>query len=201
MRTTIVDECLNARLPTSVSATIRGEAPKELASVMGGIHGYAIEQALRFKRMSLREQQETGLKALQKLQKIRLITEEEAEILSGCLKLLDHSQDLAVHLQSIKKAHHRLHSRKRSKRIALMLVDIALDSVRRDLRRQHQSKKSRKGGHGGARKSKARQVGAWFADVGAGAAGAVVGAAVSGGLLAFVVGAVAASGASAAVLT
>jgi hypothetical protein len=81
----------------------------------------------------------------------------------------------------------------------MMLVGIALDSSRRDLRLQPPKPTSKGKGAGRQKRQAKKKIMAWVADVAAGTVGAVVGGA--GGIPgALIVGTVAAGAASGAVL-
>ena len=199
MQTSLIDQCLKLKLSATVLSNVSKTSVRARASVMGEVHGYAVEQAVLFAQMTVTQHQQAGLKALGKLRKKAAITASEAGLIADCLRLPDRSRDVAVHVEGIEAAHRAIHGSKLSSPVAMMLVGIALDSSRRDLRLQPPKPTSKGKGAGRQKRQAKKKIMAWVADVAAGTVGAVVGGA--GGIPgALIVGTVAAGAASGAVL-
>ena len=205
MKISLSDQSLRQKLPRPGVDALRRNDVRSLAGVAGELHGYAIAQSLLFRQMRLGEMKVTGLAAVRKLQRLRLVTAVEAAILADCLSLPTESTDVVDYRAAIVTARGQITGTKMSSPVAVMLIGIAADAARREVAAQPKKSKTKKQ-TGAQKKQNKKTIFALVGDV----VGATVGAAAAGGagivtgpgavVAAFVVGSMAATAVSGAIL-
>jgi hypothetical protein len=188
-----VDQVFELKLPPLPELQMTGEGVVAFADAAGGLHGYGVELALKIMALTPSELRQTGERAVARLKDQGGLSQDEAEALRGLMAAID-DPDLDHNEEVLRAISAKL---AKCSPVAAMLLAIARDSMARDRKRADSHRQER---------SLVRSIFAWSADVvaagvGGGAAGALTAPTGPGAIAAaFVVGTIAATAASAAVL-
>ena len=188
-----IDQVFDLKLPLVPALQVTRKGAAAFAGAAGALHGYAVELAMEIVTLTPPQLRQAGERAVARLKDQGGLSQQEAEALSGLMAAID-DPDLDHNEEALRAASAKL---AKCGPVAAMLLSIARDSMARD--RKHASSRRHT--------RSLRSLLAWGGDVaaaaiGGGAAGALASPTGPGAIVAAaVVGTIAATAASAAILT